>query len=204
MEATTSTAPVVETAALRAGCARSYEELDRRYRGRMLAVANGILHDAEESQDAVQDALLSASQKIDGFRESSRISTWLHRIVVNAALMRRRRISARPEVRVDDLLPTFDEQGSHARPVEPWCWDGERALLREERRALVRSCIEMLPDRYRMVLMLRDVEERDVREVAERLGITPNAVKIRSHRARQALAALLRDRLRDVATTAAA
>ena len=157
----------------------------------MLAVARRFLRTEEDSADAVQDAFLSAFRSLDGFEGNSALGTWLHRIVVNVCLMRLRARSRSREVRIDDLLPTFDASGHHSHPVRTWEDQGLARLTRDESRAQVRACIDRLPEPYREVLLLRDIEELDTEQTARHLGINPGAVKTRLHRARQALRTLL-------------
>jgi RNA polymerase sigma-70 factor (ECF subfamily) len=177
-------------ARLQAGDDRAYEELVRAYGGRLLGVARRILHREEDARDAVQDAFVSAFRAVGSFDGGSRLVTWLHRITVNASLMKLRRARRRPEVALEELLPVFDADGGHALPVQDW-EHGERAVLRGETRSQVRACIERLPIGYRSVLVLRDVEELSTEETARALGLAEGAVKTRLHRARQALRALL-------------
>lgn len=176
---------------LRAGRDEAYRELVHRYGGRLLAVARRIVRSEDEALDALQDALVQAFRNLDGFAAQSRLSTWLHRITVNAALMRIRRRRSRPEEPIEPLLPVFLEDGHAAVEFSDWGEGPEALLAREEVRSTVRAAIDRLPDSYRTVLVLRDIEELDTAEVADRLGISPNAVKIRLHRARQALRTLL-------------
>jgi RNA polymerase sigma-70 factor (ECF subfamily) len=179
-------------ARLRCGDERAYEELVRTYGGRLLGVARRIVHREEDARDAVQDAFVSAFRAIGTFDGGSRVITWLHRITVNAALMKLRRARRRPEVALEELLPVFDADGHHALEVKDWD-DAERSILRGEARSQVRACIERLPVGYRAVLILRDVEEMTTEETARALGLATGAVKTRLHRARQALRALLED-----------
>ena len=176
---------------IRAGDERACAAMVRRHGGRMLAVARRFLRTDEDSADAVQDAFLSAFRSLERFKRNSALGTWLHRIVVNVCLMRLRARSRSREVRIDDLLPTFDETGHHSHPVRPWEDDALARLTRAETRAQVRACIDRLPDPYREVLVLRDIEELDTEQTAQQLGINPGAVKTRLHRARQALRTLL-------------
>src|SRR5262249_35415979 len=104
-------------ASLRRGDEQAYAVLVRQYGGRMLAVARRFLRREEDSADAVQDALVSAFRSLDSFAGNSQLWTWLHRVVVNACLMKLRSRSRHPTVSLNDLLPTFDETGHHARPV---------------------------------------------------------------------------------------
>ncbi len=181
-------------AALRRGDPAAFEDVVRRYGGRMLAVARRMLRVEEDARDAVQEAFVSAFKARDGFAGNARLSTWLHRIVVNAALMRLRRQRRKPEESIDELLPRFDESGE-------WCDDETRAttpadlLERSETRVIVRECIDRLPASYRTILLLRDIEELDTDETADKLGMSVTAVKTRLHRARQALRTLLVQRL---------
>ncbi len=181
--------------ALRAGDEGAYETMVRRYGPRLLATAMRLVKREEEAADVVQEAYLSAFRAIDRFGGGARLSTWLHRIVVNAALMRLRSRRRRREESIDDLLPRFDETGHFAEPPSDWGASADHLLERKESRAMVRAAIAKLPESYRTVLVLRDVEELDTEEVAHVLGVTANAVKVRLHRARQALRSLIEQEL---------
>jgi RNA polymerase sigma-70 factor (ECF subfamily) len=178
-------------AGLRAGDGEAYERLVRTYGGRLLAVARRFLPSEDDARDALQEAFLSAFRAIGNFQEGARVSTWLHRIVINAALMKLRSRRRKPEESIDNLLPTFLEDGHRENAGPAWKETAESALQQRETRTLVRECIGRLPESYRTVLLLRDIEELDTEEAAQLLDISPNAVKIRLHRARQALRTLL-------------
>lgn len=183
-------------AALKRGDASAFETLVRDHAGRMLAVSRRYLPNEDDARDAVQEALLSAFKAIGEFSGQSRISTWLHRIVVNASLMKLRRRAARPEQSIDDLLPTFLADGHNANPAAVWSESVSDAVDRAELRQFVRDCIAQLPESYRVVLMMRDIDGLESEEAAAALGIQPNALKTRLHRARQALRTLLDARFR--------
>jgi RNA polymerase sigma-70 factor (ECF subfamily) len=176
-------------ARIRAGDQLACELVVRRFAARLLAVARRVLGNEDDAHDALQDAFLSAFRGIERFTGDARLSTWLHRIVVNAALMRLRSRRRRAEDSIDDLLPRFDDEGGWLEP--PTSWRSEELLERDETRTQVRRAIEQLPARHREVLVLRDIEELDTGEVAGMLGISANAVKVRLHRARQALRTLI-------------
>jgi RNA polymerase sigma-70 factor (ECF subfamily) len=178
-------------AQLQRGDDAAYESLVRQQGGAMLAVARRMLRNDDDAREAVQDAFLQAFRAIQHFREEARLSTWLHRIVVNTALMRLRSASRRPEVAIDDLLPAFDAEGHHAEHVGPLPLSVESVLESAETRAEVRRCVEQLPEQYRAVIVLRDLQELSTAETANLLGVSENAVKIRLHRAHQALRTLL-------------
>ncbi len=176
---------------LQAGDARACETVARTYGGRMLAVAMRLLGNEADAQDAVQDAFISAFTSIKQFQGESQLGTWLHRIAVTSALMKLRSGRRRPAISIEDMLPTFESDG-HRRDVRArWTASAESRLEREETRELVRRKIALLPEDYRTVLVLRDIEELDTDTAAATLGIRPGAVKTRLHRARMALRELL-------------
>lgn len=178
-------------ARLRAGDSGAFEDLVREHGGHLLAVARRLLRQDEDARDAVQDAFLLAFRGLPAFAGRCRLSTWLHRITVNAALMKLRTRSRKPEAPLDDLLPDFLPDGHHMTQFTEWSLSPSQHVLRAETREQVRVAIDRLPTAYRTVLLLRDIEELDTMEVARMLGISTNAVKIRLHRARQALRTLL-------------
>jgi RNA polymerase sigma-70 factor (ECF subfamily) len=186
-------------ARLREGDEAAYEEMVRSQMGRLLAVVRRILRDDDEARDVVQETFVAAFRALPSFAGDSRLSTWLHRIAVNAALMRLRRRSRAKEQSLEALLPRFEDDGHHAVEPVDWSTPHDAAEL-GQRRAIVRAAIDGLPETSRTVLLLRDVEELDTAEVAELLGITGNAVKIRVHRARQAVRTVLDRRLRPETT----
>src|SRR5262249_36759129 len=156
--------PVLES--LRRGDRDAFEDLVKRNAGHLLAVARRMLGNEADACDVVQDAMLSAFRAVGRFDGLSKLSTWLHRIVVNAALMKLRPRRRKPGQSSDELLPSFDASGSWRG--EPACsvTAGEALLETREERALVRRSIDRLPDTYRLVLLLRDIEELDTEETA--------------------------------------
>lgn len=179
---------------LRSGDDAVFEDLVRRESPRLLAVARRLLRHEEDARDAVQDAFVSALRSLDGFSGRCQLSTWLHRITVNAALMKLRTRRRKPEDPIEPLLPSFLEDGHHARHPREWRDDAEALVACREEREFVRGAIDRLPESYRTVLLLRDIEELDTTEVAAFLGVSDNVVSVRLHRARQALRALLEPR----------
>jgi RNA polymerase sigma-70 factor (ECF subfamily) len=180
---------------LRAGDDAAYETFVRQYTGRMLAVARRLLRNEEDAIDAVQEAFISAFRKIDTFQGSSKLATWMHRIVVNASLMRLRKLKSQREHPIDELLPKFKDDGHAVHPARPWKDSAVAQAEREETKVWIRNQIDELPDTYRSVLLLRDIEGMDTEETAGVLGVNTNVVKTRLHRARQALRTLLDRRL---------
>ena len=194
-DADLSATEVCDDAALRrrlqAGDGSAYEILVRQHGGRMLAVARRFFRGEQDAADAVQDAFLAAFKAITTFNGDSQLGTWLHRIVVNTCLMRRRSQDRHSTVAIDPLLPKFDATGHHRESVKSFRASPNDVLAIEELRQQVRDCIHRLPAPYRDVLILRDIEELDTEVTASALGVLPGVVKTRLHRARQALRTLL-------------
>jgi RNA polymerase sigma-70 factor (ECF subfamily) len=183
--------------ALRAGDEAAYEKLVRENGGRMLATARRLLRNEEDARDAVQDAFLAAFRALPGFAGQARLSTWLHRITVNAALMKLRTRRRHPESLITDLLPRFDGDGAHLPDERNPVTFQDDVVEREQTRNALQRGLDRLPEAYRNVLVLRDIEELDTEETARLLGTTAGAIKTRLHRARQALRTLVERELRD-------
>jgi RNA polymerase sigma-70 factor (ECF subfamily) len=185
-------------ARLRAGDAAAYERWVRASAPRVLRVARRLLRNEQDAQDVTQDAFISAFRHLASFDGSARLSTWLHRIAVNAALMKLRSKRRHPEEPIDERLPRFDAHGEHEHA--PWAWAarGDAAVGSAQVRKAVRAAIDELPDLYRDVLLLRDIEELTTEEAARELGITIPALKTRLHRARLALREGLDDLMREL------
>jgi RNA polymerase sigma-70 factor (ECF subfamily) len=154
----------------------AFAELVRRHRDRLWAVALRTLGDREEAADALQDALVSAYRRAESFRGDAAVTTWLHRIVVNACLDRVRRRQARPTVPLPDQEPA-DSVDAHDRT--------ETALD-------VRAALERLPEHQRQALVLVDMHAMSVAEAAQVLEVAEGTIKSRCARGRAALAELLR------------
>lgn len=187
-------------ARMRQGEAAAFEVWVRESTPRLVAVTRRMLGSDDEARDVVQEAFVSAFRSLDRFEGQSRLSTWLHRIAVNAALMRLRRRRRKPETSIEELLPGFLEDGHFEDQPARWRAPADDLLGRDEVRRSVRDAIDRLPEGHRTVLLLRDIEELDTAEVAEMLDITPGAVKTRLHRARAALRELIDPELREGTT----
>ena len=171
--------------ALRRGDPMAVEDLVAAYGARAYRLATGITRNAQDAEEAVQDAFLSVTRKIDTFRGESAFRSWLYRIVVNAAYQRcRRRRRRGADVSLDEVLSEFDEQGRHAAPVGDWSMRLDDPACQAELRAVLSAAIDELPADYRAVVLLRDVEGLPHREIAELLGLSVVIVKTRVHRAR--------------------
>ena len=184
---------------LRAQDASVLEILMERYTPRIYRVAFGITRSHGDAEEVVQDVFLTLFRKIDSFEGRAALGTWLYRVAANAALIKRRGKRAEVEVHLEDYLPTFKadghREGDRAMLLADWSGTPERELLSGEAREILEEGLALLPDHYRAILVLRDVEELSNEEVAEALGESVASVKSRLHRARMALREVLTRRL---------
>jgi RNA polymerase sigma-70 factor, ECF subfamily len=176
---------------LRGGDESALESLMNGFAARVYRLAYGITRNEADAEEVVQDVFLGLFRKIDGFDGRAALGTWIYRITVNAALIKRRGKRVELEVLLEDHLPTFREdghrEGDRALLLADWSETPEEELLSNETRRAVRHMIASLPDHYRVVLLLRDMEELSNEETAEILHDSVAAVKSRLHRARMAL-----------------
>ena len=172
-----------------------FERIMRQYNQRLFRVARSILRDDADAEDALQDAYVQAYRKLDDFRGDAELSTWLTRIVINQALMR-----VRARRRQTVVVPFGDGRDAGAPALEvadDMAESPSDATLRGEVRRVLEQRIDELPDAFRTVFVMREVEEMTARETADALGIPEATVRTRLFRAR----ALLREALdRDVDT----
>jgi len=176
--------------------AGDHEELVRANIGWMLALAERLLRDRGLAEDVVQESFVRAFDGLANFEGRSTVESWLHRITVNTALSKLRQVKRLAEQPIDEHLPEFDRH--ECRIESPWSHlaSVEEIMESDDLRRRVYVAIDALPDAYRVVLQLRDIEEYDTSEVAALLDITEANVKVRLHRARAALKKLLEPVLR--------
>jgi RNA polymerase sigma-70 factor (ECF subfamily) len=176
---------------LRDGDAAALETLMECYGSRVYRVARGITRTDADAEEVVQDVFLTLARKIDNFEGRSALGTWIYRVATNAALLRRRSKRTQLEVSLEEHMPTFKEdghrEGDRSYLLADWSATPEAELLNNEARSVLRTAIDRLPEPYRAVLVLRDVEELSNEEAAQILGDSIASVKSRLHRARMAL-----------------
>jgi RNA polymerase sigma-70 factor (ECF subfamily) len=153
----------------------------------MFRVAVRLLGQRAEAEDVLQEAWMSVFEKIGTFQEHAALTTWLYRIVVNAALMRVRQRGLAAETLLDPPGPPLTEGGYHARTVADWTASPEDALLRQEALTLLRQAVDRLPSGYRAVYVLAEIEGLPHQEIAHLLEVSVGAVTVRLHRARLGL-----------------
>lgn len=179
-----------------AGDGAAFGELVQRHQERVYGLAVRLLRDPAEAEEVVQETFLAALEKLAGFRGDAAFGTWLHRVAANASLMRlrrrRRAVDAPVDEPLDALLPVFDAAGRiDAPPSHDWSKRADEQLGDREVRRAIEAAVQNLPEDYRIVFLLRDVEGLSSEEMSGLLGISVAAVKSRLHRARL----VLRERL---------
>jgi RNA polymerase sigma-70 factor (ECF subfamily) len=177
----------------RDGEADAFREIMRRHNPRLYRVARGVLRDEAEAEDVVQETFVHAFTGLSAFRGEAQLATWLTRIALNEALGRLRRRRMDVDLGSAETLRETAEIlmfRANSRGDDP-----ERAAAKSQIRLLLEQAIDALPEHFRLVFVMRDVEELGIEETAKLLGLRPQTVKTRLHRARRLLRASLQSRL---------
>jgi RNA polymerase sigma-70 factor, ECF subfamily len=175
------------------------EALVAAYGDRVYRLAIRITGNEQDAEEVVQDALWTATRKIDTFKGESAFGSWLYRIAANTAYQKlRQRQGQRHEVSWEVMAPTFDDHGRHAGPAGDWSSKMEEPAVQTELRAVLTAAVHDLPSDYRTAFVLHDVEGLSNPEIATMLHISLPAVKSRVHRSRL----FLRQRLADYLSAA--
>ncbi len=172
------------------GCVISFETLVSRYETKVHNLAMRLTRNSEDAEEVLQDVFITVYRKIDGFEGKAKFSSWLYRITVNAAFMKLRKRKQDQTISLDDMLPHL-----HNKAVAQHQAFGARSdtmAMNNEIRDALESAVSRLPDDYRAVFVLRDIDGLSNKEVGEILGLSIPAVKSRLHRSRL----MLRRRLR--------
>ena len=176
---------------LQGGDGSALEALMSEYATRVYRLAFGITRDQGDAEEVVQDVFLTVATKCATFAGRSALGSWIYRITTNSALNKRRGKRHELETSLEGHLPAFKEdghrEGERSFLLADWSQNPERELLAGEARQTLERALDALPERYRAVLTLRDVEELSNEEVAELIGESVGSVKSRLHRARMAL-----------------
>lgn len=183
-------------AAILAGETQLYHELVRPYERSVYMVALSYMKNEADAEDVAQEAFIKAFRNLSTFRGDAKFSTWLISITLNEA---RNRLRRQGVVRMQSLDEPPDEDGAVSPALlRDWREIPSEAVEREEIRTLIRKAVELLPEIYKQVFLLRDVEEMDVNETAQTLSISISNVKVRLHRARMMLQKELAPQLKTI------
>ena len=177
-------APLIER--IIAGDQAAFTELVRRYEGKVYQLALRLTGNQMDANDVIQEVFLSVYQKLHTFRGQAAFSSWLYRITANASFAKLNQRKRAAAVSIDDVLPAVEGQ-SPGGTFSEWSQKPDTILFNKEARAALEKAINDLPEEFRTVVILRDVENQSNQEVAEILNLSVAAVKSRLHRARRAL-----------------
>lgn len=178
--------------AINAGDTSRFQELVQRYGQKLYTFGRRMCRDESDAEDLVQDTFLNVFRYLKDFRYETKFKNWIYRVAANTALKQRRRskFAREPDLPLEELL---DREGLAAPAEIPeWARMPLEQVLNEELLGILRQAIWSLPEKYRIVVILRDIEEFSTEDTAQILNLSPANVKVRLHRARL----FLRDKLK--------
>lgn len=184
---------------LLAGKEEAFDRFVETFRSKIFRYSFMMCGHREDAEEVSQETLLKVFESFDQLREPERVKAWVFRIAKNACLMKRRKSVFAPsqELSLDQFLPSSDEDGGHRRlQIADWSELPDTQVLRAELRDVLSRAIAELPEIYRGVILLRDVEELTTEETAAALDVSLEVVKTRLHRARLAIRQKLDEYLR--------
>jgi RNA polymerase sigma-70 factor, ECF subfamily len=171
--------------------AEAFEALVERHRDRVYNVAFHLLRSENDAAEVTQETFLAAWKALPSFRGESEVSTWLHRIAGNFALMRLRKKKVQEKIEEPEGAPLFSDRGTLAEMVADWAPNALGHALDAELRQAIQKASDTLPEQYRQVFLLRDVDGLSYEQIAEITGESMSTIKSRLHRARLALRAAI-------------
>ncbi|MDP6231908.1 MAG: sigma-70 family RNA polymerase sigma factor [Nitrospinaceae bacterium] len=169
---------------LQAGKTESFERLATLFQKKIYALSFNLTRNAMDSEDVTQEVLLTLFKKIHTFQGKSAFSSWVYRITLNATYMKLRSRKKDQSISIEELLPSFNGSGFQQEKIQDWSENTESLLFDNETRETIQKAVDLLPDKEKVVFLLRDVEGLSTEKVSEILELTIPAVKSRLHRAR--------------------
>ena len=169
---------------LQAGEVDSFEQLANLYQKKIYALSFNLTRNAMDSEDVTQEVLLTLFKKIHTFQGRSAFSSWVYRITLNATYMKLRSRKKEQSISIEELLPSFNGSGFQQEKIQDWSENTESLLFDNEVRETIQKAVNLLPDKEKIVFLLRDVEGLSTENVSEILELSVPAVKSRLHRAR--------------------
>ena len=167
-----------------AGNLDAYDKIAELYQKRIYALSFNLMRNQMDAQDVVQEVLLTLFNKIHTFQGKSAFSSWVYRITLNSSYMKLRSKKKEPKISIDELLPSFNSAGFQQEKIQDWSENTESLLFTNETRGIINKAVDLLPEKERVVFLLRDVEGLSTEKVSAVLDLTIPAVKSRLHRAR--------------------
>jgi RNA polymerase sigma-70 factor, ECF subfamily len=167
-----------------AGNLDAYDKIAEIYQKKIYTLSFNLMRNQMDAQDVTQEVLLTLFKKIHTFQGKSAFSSWVYRITLNASYMKLRGKKKEPNISIDELLPSFNSAGFQQKKIQDWSENTESLLFTNETRKIINKAVGLLPEKDKVVFLLRDVEGLSTEKVSEVLDLTIPAVKSRLHRAR--------------------
>ena len=169
---------------LQNGNLEAYDKIVSIYQKKIYGLSFNLTRNQMDAQDVTQEVLLTLFRKINLFQGKSAFSSWVYRITVNASYMRLRTKKKEPNVSIDELMPSFNSAGFQQEKIQDWSENTESLIFTNETRNVINKAVDLLPEKEKVVFLLRDVEGLSTEKAGEILDLTIPAVKSRLHRAR--------------------
>ena len=166
------------------GNLKAYDKIVEIYQKKIYGLSFNLTRNQMDAQDVTQEVLLTLFRKIKLFQGKSAFSSWVYRITVNASYMRLRSKKKEPNVSIDELMPSFNSSGFQQEKIQDWSEDTQSLIFTNETRDEINKAVDLLPEKEKVVFLLRDVEGLSTEKTGEVLDLTVPAVKSRLHRAR--------------------
>lgn len=166
------------------GDLEAFDKLAQIYQKKIYGLSFNLTRNQMDAQDVAQEVLLTIYRKIHTFQGKSAFSSWVYRITLNATYMKLRSKKKEPKISLEDMLPSFNSSGYQQEKIQDWSENTESLLFSNETKSMIKKAVDQLPEKEKVVFMLRDVEGLSTEKVGEILELTIPAVKSRLHRAR--------------------
>ena len=166
------------------GDLEAYDKIAEIYQKKIYGLSFNLTRNQMDAQDVTQEVLLTLFRKIHTFQGKSAFSSWVYRITLNASYMKLRSKKKEPNVSIDELMPSFNGAGFQQEKIQDWSENTESLLFANETSDVINKAIDLLPEKEKVVFLLRDVEGLSTEKAGEILDLTVPAVKSRLHRAR--------------------
>ena len=166
------------------GDLEAYDKIAEIYQKKIYGLSFNLTRNQMDAQDVTQEVLLTLFRKIHTFQGKSAFSSWVYRITLNASYMKLRSKKKEPNVSIDELMPSFNGAGFQQEKIQDWSENTESLLFTNETSDVINKAIDLLPEKEKVVFLLRDVEGLSTEKAGEILDLTVPAVKSRLHRAR--------------------
>jgi RNA polymerase sigma-70 factor (ECF subfamily) len=167
-----------------AGNLDAYDKIAEIYQKKIYALSFNLTRNQMDAQDVTQEVLLTLFKKVHTFQGKSAFSSWVYRITLNATYMKLRSKKKDPNISLEDLLPSYNSSGYQQDKIQDWSENTESLLFANETREVIQKAVDQLPEKEKVVFILRDGEGLSTEKVSEILELTIPAVKSRLHRAR--------------------